>query len=129
MAEERVQEPSSPTELTKPSWAYVAKRTVREFQADGGQDLAAALTFYALLAAAPATVALVSLLGFVGNPQKAIDDTLNTLKTSRRPRRSTRSSRSSNRSPGARGRAGRSSSASRWRCGRRLASSVRSDVP
>jgi len=80
MAEERVQEPSSPTELTKPSWAYVAKRTVREFQADGGQDLAAALTFYALLAAAPATVALVSLLGFVGNPQKAIDDTLNTLK-------------------------------------------------
>ncbi|GMA25717.1 ribonuclease [Luteimicrobium album] len=80
MAEDQVEEPSSPTELTKPSWGYVAKRTFREFQADGGQDLAAALTFYALLAAAPATVALVSLLGFVGDPQKAIDDTLDTIK-------------------------------------------------
>lgn len=73
-------EPSSPPEPAGPSWVYVARRTVREFQADGGQDLAAALTFYALLAAAPATVALVSLLGFVGDPRTAIDDTLDTLR-------------------------------------------------
>lgn len=80
MAAAHVEEPASSARLTGPSWAYVAKRTVREFQADGGQDLAAALTFYAVLAAAPATVALVSLLGFVGDPRKAIDNTLDTIR-------------------------------------------------
>ncbi|QFU98546.1 Putative ribonuclease-like protein YfkH [Luteimicrobium xylanilyticum] len=78
--QQRTEEPSSPTELTKPSWGYVAKRSIREFQSDGGQDLAAALTFYAVLAAAPATVALVSLLGFVGDPEKAINDTLDSIR-------------------------------------------------
>ncbi|PJI93907.1 YihY/virulence factor BrkB family protein [Luteimicrobium subarcticum] len=77
---EDAQGSTSTRELTSKSWIYVAKRTLREFQADGCQDLAAALTFNALLAAAPATVALVSLLGFVGDPEKAISDTLDTLK-------------------------------------------------
>jgi membrane protein len=61
-------------------WFSVLRRSVHEFGRDGGGDIAASLTFRALLAAAPATVALVSLLGFVGNPQTAIDRTLDTIK-------------------------------------------------
>ena len=31
-----------PTELTRPSWAYILKKTVREFMDDQGTDMAAA---------------------------------------------------------------------------------------
>jgi membrane protein len=43
------------------------KRTVREFQADNLTDWAAALTYYGIMAIFPALLALVSLLGVVGN--------------------------------------------------------------
>jgi membrane protein len=65
--------PSSPPDLARPSWGYVARRTVREFLDDQCPDLAAALTFYAVLAVAPALLALTSVLGLVGDPQATID--------------------------------------------------------
>jgi membrane protein len=77
-AHEKVPEPGP--DAPKTPWFTVLRRAVREFQADAGADLAATLTFYALLAAAPATIAVVSLLGFVGDPQTAIDRTLDTIK-------------------------------------------------
>jgi membrane protein len=43
------------------------KRTVREFQQDNLTDWAAALTYYGVLAIFPALLALVSVLGLIGN--------------------------------------------------------------
>ena len=58
--------PEGPTDLEKPSWAGVLKRTVREFKKDNLMDWAAALTYYGVLAIFPALLALVSVLGLVG---------------------------------------------------------------
>jgi membrane protein len=62
--------PDSPTDVTKPSWKYIAKKTLREFSKDQCPDLAAALTYYSVLSIFPALLALVSLLGIFGDPQK-----------------------------------------------------------
>jgi membrane protein len=45
------------------------KRTALEFVEDGMMDWAAALTYYGLLALFPALIALVSVLGVLGDPQ------------------------------------------------------------
>ena len=58
--------PETPVQLTKPSWKYIARKTFREFSDDQCLDLAAALTYYAVLSMFPALLALVSLLGLVG---------------------------------------------------------------
>jgi membrane protein len=59
-------EPDSPTDLSKESLLAVVKRARVEFKRDHLTDLAAALTYYGLLALAPALVVLVALLGLVG---------------------------------------------------------------
>ncbi len=59
--------PRKPSELDKPSWPGVLKRTVSEFQDDNLVDWAAALTYYGVLAIFPALLALVSVLGLVGS--------------------------------------------------------------
>jgi membrane protein len=59
--------PDSPTALPARSWGGVLKRTVREFKEDNLTDLAAALTYYGVLAIFPAVIALVSILGLVGH--------------------------------------------------------------
>src|SRR6476620_11554578 len=61
--------PESPTDLTKPSLFYVLRKTAREFQQDQCTDLAAALTYYAVLS-------LVSLLGVVGQGRRTVDAVL-----------------------------------------------------
>src|SRR6476660_10644182 len=65
-APDDTRKPDSPTKLTKPSWKYIARKTLREFSDDECTDLAAALTYYAVLALFPALLALVSLLGLIG---------------------------------------------------------------
>jgi membrane protein len=45
------------------------KRTATEFREDNLSDWAAALTYYGLLALFPALIAMVSLIGLVGDPQ------------------------------------------------------------
>lgn len=65
--------PDGPNELTSQSWKYVAKKTWREFSDDHCTDLAAALTYYAVLSLFPAMLALVSLLGVFGQGQKTTD--------------------------------------------------------
>ncbi|WP_122818087.1 YihY/virulence factor BrkB family protein [Nocardioides pantholopis] len=69
----------SPTDLRKPSLFYVARKTVREFSDDQCTDLAAALTYYAVLALFPAAIALTSVLGLVGQDGKAVDEVLKIL--------------------------------------------------
>jgi membrane protein len=56
----------SPSDIAKPSWKYVLRKTLREFSSDQCTDLAAALTYFAVLAMFPALIALVSLLGVIG---------------------------------------------------------------
>ena len=69
-APDDARKPDSPTEVTKPSWRYIAKKTFREFTKDQCPDLAAALTYYSVLSIFPALLALVSLLGIFGQPEK-----------------------------------------------------------
>jgi membrane protein len=61
------QAPKQPTDLRTRSWGGVLRRTIREFQEDQLTDLAAALTYYGILAIFPALIALVSILGLVGH--------------------------------------------------------------
>jgi membrane protein len=62
--------PDSPGDITKQSWLYVARKTLREFSKDQCTDLAAALTYYAVLALFPALIAMLSLVGLVGQGPK-----------------------------------------------------------
>jgi membrane protein len=71
--------PDSPQDLTKRSWKYVARKTVREFGDDQCTDQAAALTYYAVLAIFPAMLALTSLLGVVDQADRAVDTILDVL--------------------------------------------------
>ena len=59
--------PDDPTDLPKTSWWATLKRTVSEFRDDDLTNWAAALTYYAVLAIFPALIALVSILGLVGD--------------------------------------------------------------
>jgi membrane protein len=59
--------PDEPTDLGGKSWLATLKRTIREFQEDNLTDWAAALTYYSILAIFPALLALVSVLGLVGD--------------------------------------------------------------
>ncbi|WP_182523713.1 YihY/virulence factor BrkB family protein [Nocardioides dongkuii] len=69
----------SPADLDKHSWIYVLRKTVREFSDDQCTDLAAALTYYSVLALFPAAIALTSVLGVVGQGPKAVDEILKIL--------------------------------------------------
>jgi membrane protein len=62
--EERV--PAGPTELRAGSWARTLGRTVRETKRDNLTDLAAGLTYYALLSIFPMLLAVLSILGLFG---------------------------------------------------------------
>jgi membrane protein len=68
--------PDEITEIDKRSWVYVMKKTMREFGADQATDLAAALTYYGVLAIFPALLAFVSLVGLFGDPAKTTDTLL-----------------------------------------------------
>jgi membrane protein len=72
-------EPDSPLQLTKRSMLYVARKTLREFSKDECTDLAAALTYYAVLAMFPAAIALLSLVSLVADGRKTVDTLLQIL--------------------------------------------------
>jgi membrane protein len=59
--------PDQPSNLSLGGWAGALKRTVKEFSRDQVTDMAAALTYYGVLAIFPALIVLVSLLGLVGH--------------------------------------------------------------
>jgi membrane protein len=58
--------PEGPTDLPKRSWKAILKRTVKEFQDDNLTDWAAALTYYGVMSLFPMLIALVAVLGIVG---------------------------------------------------------------
>ena len=59
--------PETPSRLGMRSWFGVLRRTVREYKADNLGDMAAALTYYGILAIFPAVIALISIVGLVGH--------------------------------------------------------------
>ena len=58
--------PDGPEDLGKRSWWAVIKRTAKEFKDDQLTDWAAALTYYSVLALFPGLLALVSIVGLMG---------------------------------------------------------------
>ncbi|WP_434994857.1 YihY/virulence factor BrkB family protein [Arthrobacter sp. Ld5] len=68
--------PDDPKDVKKPAWKYVFKRSVNEFGKDQCTDLAAALTYYAVLAIFPGILALMSLLGLFGQAQATTDQVM-----------------------------------------------------
>lgn len=65
--------PANPTDLRKPSIIHTIKRALSEFSRDQVTDLAAALTYYAVLSIFPALLALTSLLGLLLDPDETVD--------------------------------------------------------
>jgi len=72
--------PDAVTDLHKRSWFYVLRKTLHEFSEDQCTDLAAALTYYAVLAVFPAMIALISILGVLGQAEAAVRTVEDTLK-------------------------------------------------
>jgi membrane protein len=58
--------PDGPEDLGKRSWWAVIKRTAKEFRDDQLTDWAAALTYFGVLALFPGLLALVSIVGLMG---------------------------------------------------------------
>ena len=53
-------------------WRFILQRTLRSFTVDACTDLAAGLTYFGVLALFPAMIALVSILGLIGQSQAGI---------------------------------------------------------
>src|SRR5215213_6500412 len=64
--------PSEPSDLPKRSWGQILKRTVKEFQDDNLTDWAAALTYYGVMSLFPMLIALVAVLGIVGQEHSVL---------------------------------------------------------
>jgi membrane protein len=73
--------PGSPTDLHKRSWTETLKRTVTEFKDDNCTDWAAALTYYGVLSIFPAAIAMLSIIGLVGDPKKTTDQLVQIVDT------------------------------------------------
>jgi membrane protein len=68
--------PDSPDDLHKRSWKYILQKTIREFSSDQCTDIAASLTYYAVLSIFPGLMAVFSLLGVFGQGRAASDAVL-----------------------------------------------------
>lgn len=64
------------TAPSKISLVAVFKRGIQQFSAHGGPDLAAALTYFAVLSLFPALLALTSLLGLFANSDEVVEQLL-----------------------------------------------------
>jgi membrane protein len=72
--------PEKPAQLSRGSWLAVLKRTVKEFKQDNLTDWAAALTYYGILSIFPLLLALISILGLVGqSTTQSLIDNLGTV--------------------------------------------------
>ncbi|QGW25617.1 TRNA processing ribonuclease BN [Dietzia sp. DQ12-45-1b] len=65
--------PESPTSLKAGTWKIGLTRAAAEFSKDKCTDLAAALTYFAVLSIFPALLAVVSLLGVFGQGQETVN--------------------------------------------------------
>ena len=73
---EDARKPDSPADLTGRSWLHTFKLAWAEFRRDECTDLAAALTYYAVLSIFPALLAVLSLLGIFGQAESTTETLL-----------------------------------------------------
>ncbi|HEX2893975.1 MAG TPA: YihY/virulence factor BrkB family protein [Marmoricola sp.] len=69
-------EPDELSDIRKRSWFYILRRTVSGFRADQCTDLAAGLTYYAVLALFPGLLGVVSILGVIGANNDKVRNTI-----------------------------------------------------
>jgi membrane protein len=72
--------PDSPTDIEKRTWTYIARKVWREFGDDQCTDMAAALTYYGVLAIFPAVLALSAILGLVGQAETSVKTVLDVIR-------------------------------------------------
>ena len=70
---------SDPRDLSRPTRKFILKNTVREFLDDECTDIAAGLTYYATLSLFPGLLALISILGLVGQAETTTSTVLGML--------------------------------------------------
>lgn len=68
--------PQAPTELRPRSWKLTFRNALHEFTQDQGTDLAAALTYFSVLALFPGLLAVFSLVGVVGQSEQTVTTVL-----------------------------------------------------
>ena len=68
-----------PWRLGREAWALATRRAVRKFGTDWCPDAAAALTFYALLAAVPASIAVISVLGLLSRDGAGLENLMRAM--------------------------------------------------
>jgi membrane protein len=73
--------PTGPPHRKKGSLGQTLKRTLTEFKEDNLTDRAAGLTYYSVLSIFPAMIALVSIVGLVGDPE-SVTETVTDIVTS-----------------------------------------------
>lgn len=71
--------PDEVRDIRTPSWKYVLRKTIREFMTDQATDLAAALTYFGVLAIFPALLAFVSIIGLFGDAEATTAGVLDLL--------------------------------------------------
>jgi membrane protein len=72
----RQRKPRRFSELPRGAWKRIAKRTFDQYRADGVTNLAAALTYRGVLSVFPGLIALVALLGVLGQYPQTFDAVL-----------------------------------------------------
>jgi membrane protein len=80
VAPDHPSKPGTPSDLTKPTWFGVLKRSAKEFSDDNCTDWAAALTYYGVLSMFPAAIVLVALVGLVSDGQQTVDAILGLMR-------------------------------------------------
>ncbi|MFJ2369732.1 YihY/virulence factor BrkB family protein [Microbacterium sp. NPDC087665] len=71
----------SPRDLGTRSWKFVARSVARKFAADGSADIAAGLTFHALLALIPTLLVAVSVISLLGTGSEVIEFALDVTRS------------------------------------------------
>ena len=69
----------SPAELSRDDWRVILRRTVHEYRINAVHDIAAALTYYAVLAVFPALLATLATVGIFGNAQAGAENALEVI--------------------------------------------------
>jgi membrane protein len=69
----------SPARLSSEDWRVILTRTVHEYRINQVQDIAAALTYYTVLATFPALLATLALIGIFGNAEAVTQDVLRVI--------------------------------------------------
>ena len=69
----------NPARISRDDWRVILTRTVHEYRINQVQDIAAALTYYAVLAAFPALLATLAALGIFGSAEAVTEDVLRVI--------------------------------------------------